>query len=171
MQQMKKMNKDNYTLDDILEIPELRAKFPSSEFPKFEKTADGLFFQPVGRVVSTTHILYVKWFSLDKNLQISHDHSYPFVRIIPNGYLMKISVPRTADYISDFEVNYITPVDNIQVSESINPSYTSEITDNHGAVELLNVLKFNTTDYPSLVPLFTDREGFINEYLKDILYK
>jgi hypothetical protein len=164
MQQMRKMHKENYTIQDVISNPEFRNKFPQSEFPKLEQTAEGIFFQPITRVVSTTHVFYVKWFSLDSEFNISHDHNYQYVRIIPNGYLMKVSVPRTSDSISDFEVNYVTPVNAIQVSETINKALQED------ASEEYNVQKFDPNAYPVLVSqLFVDSKNFIDVYLTDIL--
>ena len=169
-QSMGRMNGEGFSLDKIYENQELLSMFKKNEFPRFERTADGLFFEPIGKVISTIHTYYVKWFSLNKDFEISHDHNYQFTRIIPNGYLMKVSVPRMSDQISDYEINYVIPVDNIQaipfygkVQSERTIDTTSEPTSQYA------IPQFDISMYPQLMGLLSDKESFITNYLSDIL--
>lgn len=169
-QSMKKMNSEGFSLDVIYENPDILSMFRKNEFPKFEKTADGLFFEPIGKIISTIHTYYVKWFSLNSNFEISHDHNYQFTKIIPNGYLMKVSVPRMSDQINDYEINYVIPVDNIQAISFYGKVQSERTIDTISEpTSQYAVPQFDISMYPQLMTLLSNKDFFIENYLSDIL--
>lgn len=169
MQKMGGIGKTGYRIEDLIEKENLRDQFRKNEFPQFEKTADGIFFQPVGKVFSTTRNYHIKWFSLTKDLQFSHDHNYQYAKLNPDGYLMKISAPIIHDMISDFEVNYITKVDNITpIIVTVRPEGTNIDTLASEPIEMYAVPPFEPSNYPSMVQMFMNN-NFVSEYLSDII--
>lgn len=169
-QSMKKMNSEGFSLDVIYENPDILSMFRKNEFPKFEKTSDGLFFEPIGKIISTIHTYYVKWFSLNSNFEISHDHNYQFTKIIPNGYLMKVSVPRMSDQINDYEINYVIPVDNIQAISFYGKVQSERTIDTISEpTSQYAVPQFDISMYPQLMSLLSNKDFFIENYLSDIL--
>ena len=59
MQRMGGINKTGYKIEDIIEKEVVRDRFQRNEFPQFEKTSDGIFFQPIGKVFSTFGNYYI----------------------------------------------------------------------------------------------------------------
>lgn len=170
MQAMGEIGKTGYTIDDIIEKETLRDKFQKNEFPQFDKTSDGIFFQPIGKVFSTARQYYIKWFSLGEDLSFSHDHAYHYAKLNPNGYLMKVSAPMIHDRISDFEVNYVTRVDNITpISVMVRPEGANIDSLTANPIDMYTLPPFNATEFPTLVQLFMDHEKFVDTYLSDIL--
>lgn len=171
MQQMSKMKSHKLDLETVLETPYLFERFPRGTFPEFTKTNSGIFFQPVSRVISNTGTYYVKWFSLDSDLNFSHDHNYQYAKLIPNGHLMKLEVPRLSEEINDFTISYITPVDNISVSASMEKK--SEYVPQENALDNIDTVYrinyFDQEKYHSVIELMTRRDDFIKEFLSDIL--
>lgn len=170
MQAMRGIGKTGYSIDDIIEKENLRDRFQRNEFPQFDKTSDGIFFQPIGKVFSTARQYYIKWFSLGEDLSFSHDHNYHYARLNPNGYLMKISAPMIHDQISDFEVNYITRVDNITpITVTVRPEGANVDSLTANPIDMYALPPFNAPEFPTLVEIFMDHENFVNTYLSDIL--
>lgn len=178
-QKMRNMNGTGFKIDLIATDENTQNLFMPNEFPKMEKTADGIFFQPLARVISTSRQYFIKWFSLSKDMEFSHDHDYQYARINEDGFLMKVVVPRTSEYISDYEVKYVTPVNNISVSEiQTNQGMISASTiDIHGEVETSNVpsIKYVVSPFipqnqnEQLLQVLMNRNEFIKTYLHDIL--
>lgn len=174
--QMKNMRPDCISLIKIANDPKLYDKFAYNTFPKFKTMEDGeVYFEPVCQVISSLQTHYVKWFMLDRRFQISHDHSYPHVRVIPDGYFMKIKLSINIDKITGFEVIYITKADDIEIMDYADTrrdsAYIEDIVEDakvyRWTVPLLNIATF----YPQIVPLLTDSDRFIKTYLKDIKIK
>jgi len=172
-QKMRNMKQNGFTLESIATNKDISDLFVTNEFPKMEKTTDGIFFQPLTRVISTIQQYYIKWFNLTKDMQISHDHNYQYSRVIPDGYLMKVIVPRTSDKINDYNVKYLVPVDNIPVSEIQSTQNTitvhGEIPDGTPSIKYA-VVPFSPQGLDqTLLNLLMNRDEFISKYLTDIL--
>ena len=170
MQMMGGIGKTGYKIEDIIEKENLRERFQKNEFPQFDVTSDGIFFQPIGKVFSTVRQYYIKWFSLNEDLSFSHDHNYHYARLNPNGYLMKVSAPMVHDQISDFEVNYITKVDNITpITVTVRPEGANVDSLTTAPIDMYTVPPFNASEFPALVQVFMDHDNFVSTYLSDIL--
>lgn len=161
------------TLLDIIRDPELLAKFDRNEFPKVEIMEDGrMFFQPICRVVSPIHTHFVKWFSLTEDLNFSHDHSYEFAQIDPNGYLMKIILSMQPDRISGFEVRYVTKVNDVEFVSTVEArtegAYVTDAVNAAIPVEKFVVTQFVPGQYMKVQSVIQDSESFIETYLKDV---
>ena len=170
MQRMGGINKTGYKIEDIIEKEVVRDRFQRNEFPQFEKTSDGIFFQPIGKVFSTFGNYYIKWFSLSKDLEFSHDHDYDYARLNTDGYLMKISAKMVHDKINDFEVNYVTRADNIvPITVTVRPEGANIDSLASDPIDMYTVPPFNASEFPSLVQVFMEHENFVNMYLSDII--
>lgn len=171
--QLKNMRPDCISLYQVANDQTVYDKFAYNTFPKFKTMEDGeVYFEPVCQVISSLQSHYVKWFMLDHRMRISHDHSYPYVRVIPDGYLMKIKLSITFDKITGFEVIYITKAADIEIMDIADTrrdgAYLEDIVDEakvvRWTVPLLNIATF----YPQIIPTLSDSERFIKTYLKDI---
>ena len=172
-QKMKGMKSEGFTIEQIAENPEIRNMFRTHEFPSFEKTLDGIFFTPTAKVISSTQQYYVKWFSLDKDFHISHDHDYQFTRLIPNGYFMKTTLSGIKESML-LEIQYVTPVDNIKVSQiyETRPELPVSLNDDinpSNAVSQYAVQPYQIGMYPEVYNVLSDTASFINNYMQDIL--
>lgn len=160
------------TLLDIMNDPKCEEKFGKYEFPKFTKTESGeIFFQPIMRVISPLGSKYVKFFSPLKDFSFPNDHSYDFARLHEDGYLMKVEISRQFDKISGFEICYITPVMNVDVSTVFAPNTTgANIYDAQVTAmpqKMYRVSPFNPAQYLQMQEYLYHPEIFIDEYLQD----
>lgn len=170
MQETKTCVRDNISLYDIFNDNDLLSKFQSNTFPKMDKTSTGeLFFIPVARVISpVTGVYYTKWFSLNRNKEFSHDHSYDYARIHKDGYLMKLDVVKDDTKIIDYSIVYLTPVDNVEIiTESKNDF--SVIDPNDRTVIAYDVKSFDIYKHQDIIEKLSDKDKFIFNYLNDMI--
>lgn len=161
---------------DIINDPNFDEKFDRYEFPKFEQMNDGgVFFQPLMKVVSPMATRLVKFFSLTNEKEISNDHTYDYVRLREDGYLMKVEVSRNIDEIMGFEIKYLTPVMDVELSSIYIPNTSgASILDAQISaykVRKYCVAQFNPAQHLELQEYYYHPELFIEEYLQDILEK
>lgn len=166
--------KGKLSLVNIIEDTSLRSQFRSTEFPSFSLTDKTYFFTPVTKVTSITGTYYIKWFSLDQNFRIAHDHNYQFASLNPEGYLMKITVSRLSREINDFQIAYVCDVNDIHCSEMQAQEEVSGRTldDLPKVKSYLSVQEFNPMEYPSIMAMVENpdsRMEFIQNCLSDIL--
>lgn len=164
------------TLFTIIEDPDYIQKFGKYEFPKFMKMESGeYFFEPIMRVVSPLASRYVKFFSPLADLSIPNDHDYEYARLHNDGYLMRVEVNRHIDEIVGFEISYVTPVLDVEVTSC----YTARTT---GATvfdaqrstmpeKAFRVTPFNPAQYLQLQNFLYHPEIFIEKYLQDVMEK
>lgn len=177
-----KLLKRNGSLDiyTVATNPELIRMFAQLELPMFESTSNGIYFEPIAKVMNGTQSYYVKWFCLRNDLSVSADHSYEYARIFEDGYLMKVMVPRSYNLkneeedITDFNILYLTPCKSLDVTEVSSRGLSSPTEEGeeedplNGVKDLYKITPFIPEMYPEISYLFNDREGFINTYLQDV---
>ena len=169
-QKFKRKEKDGFTIFEIIEDETLLNTFSRNVFPDIVKMNNGeIFMSPTKKIIQTLHEYYIKWFLLDKNFHISHDHDYPYVNIPKDGYLMKIVIPKLSEYPDDFEIEYICDINNIQtqIDNSINniTHIDSQNSIDVDTKELLTIENFDPTKYPKIYELLINKKDFFNKYL------
>lgn len=171
MQRFRHMNDSGFRLTDLASNESLYRKFRDTEFPRFETTKDGVFFEPRKKIVGTAAQYYIKWMCANSNGEIANDHNYDFCRVPNNGYFIKIDYAPSFDGISDFNVAYVTPVDNVQIIEVHGAtSFTGNTRTLRDPQTLQESVMYAVADIglmslPKLVDLLRNRDKFITEYL------
>lgn len=161
--QAKKGIQGNLTLSQLLDNEKIMNKLDRYVLPKIEKMNDGeMFYEPVRGRISNMHTYVMKWFSLTKDHKIKNDHSYRFARLDPNGYLMKITIPRVSEKITDFGIDYIIPVNSIHIDSVTlqNPDGTNK--------ESYIIVGQDITNFPGLFDLMR-KDSFKEKYLIDAI--
>lgn len=164
------------TLFTIIKDPNYIQKFGKWEFPKFIPTDSGeYFFEPIMRVVSPLASRYVKFFSPLADLSIPNDHDYEYARLHNDGYLMRVEVNRHIDEIVGFEITYVTPVLDVEVTSCYTAKTTgATIFDAQKSTmpeKVYRVAPFNPAQYLQLQNFLYHPEIFIENYLQDVLEK
>lgn len=170
---MKKKPDAGVTLFDIISDEKLLAKFDKYEFPALKIMDSGeVFFQPICRIISPVHTHFVKWFSLTKNLEFSHDHSYEFAKLNLDGYLMKVKLSTQINKVSGVEIMYVCDVNDIEIKTIIAPRTTGarieDAADSTIPVEQYAIAQFNPYQYQKIAGYVNHLDEFINIYLQDI---
>lgn len=158
---------------DIINDPNFEDKFDRYEFPVITEMDDGgKFFQPIMKVISPLATRYVKFFSLTNDMNFSNDHAYDFARLHEDGYLMKVEISRHFDKIMGFEIKYLTPVMNVEISSTYAPDTSgARVTDAQISgipVRKCCVAPFNPAQYLQLQHFLYHPEEFIDQYLQDV---
>lgn len=163
-QLLRKKSSGGLTLKEIIYDNSILCKFPNYTFPQIRIMDNGnMFMDPRKRMISNMHEYRIKWFVLNEQFEISHDHDYPFVPIPSKGYLMKISVPITSLEKQEYQIDYIIDINHIhtEVVESKTENGTTE--------SELQLPECNFQMYPSVYELVSDNQEFFNKYLIDIV--
>lgn len=168
-----KKSSNTMSIFDIINDPNFEDKFDKYEFPTITEMDDGgKFFQPIMKVISPLATKYVKFFSLTNDMCFSNDHAYDFARLHEDGYLMKVEISRHFDKIMGFEIRYLTPVMDVEVSSMFAPSTTgAKITDAQVSaipVKKYCVAPFNPAQHLQLQHFLYHPEVFIENYLQDV---
>lgn len=168
-----KKSSNTMSIFDIISDPNFENKFDKYEFPIITEMNDGgKFFQPIMKVISPLATKYVKFFSLMSDMTFSNDHAYDFARLHEDGYLMKVEISRHFDKIMGFEIRYLTPVMNVEVTSVYVPDTKgAKITDAQISgipVKKYCVAPFNPAQHLQLQHFLYHPEEFIETYLQDV---
>lgn len=171
MQRFRHMNDAGFQLADIASNENLYRKFRDTEFPRFETTSDGIFFEPRKKIVGTAARYYIKWMCANSNGTIANDHNYDFCRVPNDGYFIKVDYAPSFEGINDFNIAYVTPINNVQVIEvhgaAASTRNTRTLQDPQTLQESIfyAVQSIELMALPKLVDLLRNRDKFISEYL------
>ena len=168
----------NFDVYTIANNPRLLSMFTQFELPNFSSTSDGIYFEPIAKVINGTQSYFIKWFCLRDDFSMSADHSYDYARIFTNGYLMKILIPRAfntkneQEEVTDFNILYVTPCSQFNVTEVSGRTFSGDETEEdplNGVNDIYKITPFDPDMYPEIIPLIQNRESFINNYLQDVV--
>jgi len=154
------------TLKDFI-TDESKLNFPKYYLPNITNVNDTLFIIPSKHVVSSNDDYYIKYLILDKDKMPIHGHSYPFVEVPNEGYIMKIRVEYTNIEVREFQIEYMVDINDIKFNVTSSLIGTDE---NKSKIDTFTFTPFDSSMCSqTLANILTDQNAFYQSYIHDAI--
>lgn len=152
-------------LKSILLDENTKNLFQKNYLPTFDDMGNGeIYFHTNKFVYSKIGSHYQKFLMFDKDGNLLTDVKYNYTLFVPDGYLMKITIPSPSQ-IMNFDIEYFIKMDDINVISNY-----EKIKSSQPNLDTNEIIIFSSIDYRSVLkdPMKTDlgnSADFFNKYL------